>query len=429
MKTVTVVGASLAGLYAARELRAQGFDGRLVVVGAEPHHPYDRPPLSKGFLTGECAEPQLALSDTEEAAQLDAEWILGTRARALDARGRTVVLDNGRTLASDGVVIATGAFARRLPGPALTGVHTLRTLDDARALRRDLIHGPRRVVVIGGGFIGAETASSCVALGHDVTVVEAAPLPLAAQLGAEMASVCAALHARGGARLLTGVEVAALRGAGPTTLGGGAVTAVELSDSRLLPADVVVVGIGAAPNTGWLTGSPLALDDGVLCDEGCVTTLPQVVAVGDVARVGGVRAEHWTSATEQPRVAVGNLLARRTVETARPLPYFWSDQYGSRLQFAGRRREGDTVRVVEGSPDASDGDGFLAVYERAGRTTAVLALDRTRPFTKARRALMAAAATDREAERERDEEGEREAERERETERQAEYREDAARVS
>ncbi|QEV22111.1 NAD(P)/FAD-dependent oxidoreductase [Streptomyces alboniger] len=411
MRAVTVVGASLAGLYAARELRAQGFDGRLVVVGAEPHHPYDRPPLSKGFLTGDCAEPQLALSDAEEAAELDAEWILGARAHALDARGRTVVLDDGRTLASDGVVIATGAFARHLPGPALTGVHTLRTLDDARALRRALVHGPRRVVVIGGGFIGAETASSCVALGHDVTVVEAAQLPLAAQLGAEMAFVCAGLHARGGARLLTGAGVTALRGAGPTTLGGGAVTAVELSDGRLLPADVVVVGIGAAPNTGWLTGSPLALDDGVLCDDGCVTTLPQVVAVGDVARVGGDRAEHWTSATEQPRVAVRNLLARHTVETARPLPYFWSDQYGSRLQFAGRRGEGDTVRIVEGSPDALGGGGFLAVYERAGRTTAVLALDRARPFTKVRRALMAAAATDREAERE------------------GEYMEDAARAS
>lgn len=426
----------------------------MVVVGAEPHQPYDRPPLSKAFLTGG-DEGQLALSDGEETAELAAEWILGTRACALDARGRTVVLEDGRTLASDGVVIATGASARRLAGPALTGVHTLRTLDDARALRAELVRGPRRVVVVGGGFIGAETASSCVALGHDVTVVEAAPLPLAAQLGVDMASTCARLHARGGARLLTGVGVAALRGgtphgrgtphshgaphshgtpniAGapnfqdepsvygkpsiygessvydePSIPGGGAVTAVELSDGRLLPADVVVVGIGAVPNTGWLAGSPLALDDGVLCDDGCVTTLPQVVAVGDVARAGGIRAEHWTSATEQPRVAVRNLLAGRTVETLCPLPYFWSDQYGSRLQFAGRRRDGDTVRIVEGSPDAlgaldalrapdtSDAlceGGFLAVYEREGRTAAALALDRARPFMKVRRELVAAAA-------------------------------------
>ncbi|MEU7577893.1 FAD-dependent oxidoreductase [Streptomyces sp. NPDC041068] len=428
LRTVTVVGASLAGLYAARELRAQGFDGRLVVVGAEPHQPYDRPPLSKEFLTGDSSggaeEGQLALSDAEESEELDAEWILGTRAHALDARGRTVVLDDGRALPSDGVVIATGASARSLPGPRLAGVHTLRTLDDARALRAELTRGPRRVVVIGGGFIGAETASSCVALGHDVTVVEAAPVPLVAQLGAEMATVCAGLHARGGARLLTGVGVAGLRGAGResggssgggssgggaaamggggavttgvggvVTMGrGGAVAAVDLADGRALPADVVVVGIGAAPNTAWLAGSPLAVDDGVLCDDGCVTALPQVVAVGDVARAGGIRAEHWTSATEQPRLAVRNLLAGRTVETARPLPYFWSDQYGSRIQFAGRRGEGDTVRVVEGSPDALGEGGFLAVYEREGRTTAVLAIDRARPFMKVRRELAAARA-------------------------------------
>ncbi|MEV0256793.1 FAD-dependent oxidoreductase [Streptomyces sp. NPDC050732] len=400
MRTVIVVGASLAGLYAARELRAQGFDGRLVLVGDEPHPPYDRPPLSKGFLTGDAARDQLTLSDEEEAAELAAEWILGTRARALDACGRTVVLDDGRTLAGDGVVIATGASARRLPGPRLAGVHTLRTLDDAHELRAELNRGPRRVVVIGGGFIGAETASSCVALGHDVTVVEAVPLPLVTQLGPEMASVCARLHARGGARLLTGVGVAALRGAsrhappgaGSAEGAGDAVTAVELSDGRLLPADVVVVGIGATPNTGWLAGSPLAVDDGVLCDDGCVTALPQVVAVGDVARVGGIRAEHWTSATEQPRVAVRNLLAGHTVESVSPLPYFWSDQYGSRVQFAGHRGEGDTVRIVEGSPEGlgeGGGNGFLAAYECMGRTTAVLAVDRARPFMKARRDLAA----------------------------------------
>lgn len=418
MRTVIVVGASLAGLYAARELRAQGFDGRLVLIGDEPHAPYDRPPLSKGFLTEDMDQGQLALSDEEETAELAAEWILGTRARALDVRGRTVVLDDGRTLTGDGVVIATGASARRLPGPPLAGVHTLRTLDDARELRAELNRGPRRVVVIGGGFIGAETASSCVGLGHDVTVVEAAPLPLVAQLGPEMASVCAGLHTRGGAGLLTGVGVAALRGAsrhvppGAGSAGGSgsvrgaaaagdAVTAVELSDGRLLPADVVVVGIGATPNTGWLAGSPLAVDDGVLCDDGCVTALPQVVAVGDVARVGGTRAEHWTSATEQPRVAVRNLLAGHTVESVCPLPYFWSDQYGSRVQFAGRRGEGDTVRIVEGSPEGvgeGGGNGFLAAYEHGGRTTAVLAVDRARPFMKARRALAAERAAERAAE-------------------------------
>jgi NADPH-dependent 2,4-dienoyl-CoA reductase/sulfur reductase-like enzyme len=382
MRTVTVVGASLSGLYAARELRAQGFDGRLVIVGDEPHRPYDRPPLSKDFLTGRADEDHLALTDDEETGELDAEWLLGTRARGLDARGRTVLLDGGRTVSTDGVVIATGARARRLPGDDLAGVHTLRTLDDARALRAELTRGPRQVVVIGGGFIGAETASSCAALGHSVTVVEAAPLPLVPQLGAEMAAVCAALHRRGGVDLVTGTGVAALRGT-------PAVTAVELSDGRTLPADVVIVGIGATPNTGWLAGSTLALHDGVLCDDGCVTSLPQVVAVGDVARVGGARAEHWTSATEQPRVAVANLLAGHSARTARPLPYFWSDKYGARIQFAGRRQDGDTVRIAEG--ELTDGTpaegGFLALYERDGRTTAVLSMDRPRPFMRARREL------------------------------------------
>ncbi|MFD8422497.1 NAD(P)/FAD-dependent oxidoreductase [Streptomyces sp. NPDC059466] len=404
MRTVTVVGASLSGLYAARELRAQGFDGRLVIVGDETHAPYDRPPLSKDFLTGRADETRLALTDAEETAGLDAEWLLGVRARALDARGRTVLLNDGRTVPTDGVVIATGASARRLPGDGLTGVHTLRTLDDARALREELVHGARRVVVIGGGFIGAETASSCAGLGHDVTVVEAAPLPLVLPLGPEMAAVCAALHRRGGVELVTGVGVAALRGSGTTPSrgraatgsgraqdgpAGPAVTGVELSDGRILPADVVIVGIGATPNTAWLAGSTLALGDGVLCNDGCVTGLPQVVAVGDVARVGGTRAEHWTSATEQPRVAVGNLLAGRTVGTVRSLPYFWSDQYGARIQFAGLRQKADTVRIAEGTvEDGAPGeDGLLALYERDGRTTAVLSVDRPRPFMRARRQL------------------------------------------
>ncbi|WP_030622593.1 NAD(P)/FAD-dependent oxidoreductase [Streptomyces sclerotialus] len=383
MRTVTVVGASLAGLYAARALRSQGFQGRLVIVGDEHHRPYDRPPLSKDFLKGETGQEQLALADAEEIAELDAEWVLGTRAAGLDDEGRTVRLAGGRALATDGVVIATGATPRRLPGPELSGVHTLRTLDDAQALRADLAGGPGRVVVIGGGFIGAEVASSCAALGHDVTVVEAAPLPLLPQLGEEMAGVCAALHGDHGVALVTGTGVAALRGEP-----GGRVTGVELADGRLLPADTVVVGIGVRPNTDWLAGSGIAVADGVVCDAGCVTALPHVVAVGDVARAGGSRTEHWTSATEQAAVAVHNLLAGATLMAHRAVPYFWSDQYGVRIQFAGRRLPTDTVRIVEGSPEDRS---FLAAYERDGRTTAVLALNRPRPFMKQRRELMRAA--------------------------------------
>ncbi|MFI6767438.1 NAD(P)/FAD-dependent oxidoreductase [Streptomyces sp. NPDC050355] len=380
MNSVAVIGASLAGLYAARALRAQGFEGRLVIVGDERHRPYDRPPLSKDFLTGSAGQEQLALADAEEIAELDAEWLLGTRAVGLDTAAGAVLLDGDRALSADGVVIATGAAPRRLAGSAPGGAHTLRTLDDAQALRADLVRGPVRVVVIGAGFIGAEVAASCAALGHDVTVVEAAPLPLLAPLGDEMARICSTLHADHGVTLLTGTGVARLHGGGTD----GRVTAVELSDGRLLPAEVVVTGIGVRPNTDWLAGSGLPLDDGVRCDAGCVTPLPNVVAVGDVARVAGTRAEHWTSATEQAAVAARNLLAGRTVATHRALPYFWSDQYGVRIQFAGRRGPTDTPRVLEGSPDDRS---FLACYERDGHTTAVLALNRPRPFMRHRREL------------------------------------------
>lgn len=386
MRTVTVVGASLAGLYAARALRSEGFDGRLVVVGAERHRPYDRPPLSKTFLTQRpsvAPEPgRLELCDRDEEAGLAAEWHLGTRATALDTVGRTVTLDDGRTarpLRTDGVVIATGAAPRTLPGPPPAGVHTLRTVDDAVALRAALHDGTPRVVVIGGGFIGAEVASSCAALGLPVTVVEAAPLPLVPQLGTDMARVCAGLHADHGVRLLCGTGVKGL-----LDDGAGRVRAVELADGRLLDADTVVTGIGVRPATGWLTGSGLRLDDGVVCDAGGVTAAPRVVAVGDVARCAGVRSEHWTSATEQPATAVRNLLAGATVARHTALPYFWSDQYGARLQLAGRRGPHDTVRIVEGDP----GDrSFLAVYERDGRTTAAFAVNRPRPFMRLRRRL------------------------------------------
>ncbi|GAA2634037.1 NAD(P)/FAD-dependent oxidoreductase [Streptomyces axinellae] len=400
MRTITVIGASLAGLHAAMSLRAQGYDGRLVIVGEERHRPYDRPPLSKEFLTGALTAERLALADAGEIGELDADWLLGTRAEGLDPPERTVVLADGRRLATDGVVLATGAVARALPGEPLDGVHTLRTLDDAAALREELSRGQVRVVVIGAGFIGAEVASSCATLGHNVTVVEAAAQPLLPQLGARMAAFCADLHTDHGVTLLTGTGVRALHGDGRREghragdgHGGGAVRGeggrtrvawVELADGRHLPADVVVVGIGVRPATGWLEGSGIPLDDGVLCDAGGMTTVPGVVAVGDVARSAGHRAEHWTSAMEQSAVAARNLLAGATVETYTALPYFWSDQYGIRLQLAGHPQPEDTVRLVEGAPEDRS---FLAVYERDGATTAVLAANRPRPFARLRRQL------------------------------------------
>jgi NADPH-dependent 2,4-dienoyl-CoA reductase/sulfur reductase-like enzyme len=385
--TVAVVGASLAGLSAARALRGQGWDGRVVVIGDEPHRPYDRPPLSKDFLAGSFPRADLDLTGPDDD-DLDLDWRLGTAAVALDAAGRSVRLADGSEVRADGVVIATGARARTLPGgeehrPA--GVHVLRTLDDALALREELRPG-RSLVVIGAGFIGAEVASTARGLGLDVTVVEALPVPLAGPLGPEMGAVCGELHAAHGTRLLTATGVTGLAAS------GGRVTGVELSDGRVLPADVVVVGIGAQPNVEWLAGSGLTLAGGVVTDARGATDLPGVVAVGDCAAAWSpaagrhVRTEHWTHALEQPAAAVATLLGGPL--PADPAPaYFWSDQYGARIQFAGSRREGDEVRLVEGSLEQRS---FLAVYERDGAPVAVLGVDQPRLFTRWRRQLRTA---------------------------------------
>jgi NADPH-dependent 2,4-dienoyl-CoA reductase/sulfur reductase-like enzyme len=390
MRTVAVVGASLAGLSAARSLRKQGYDGRLVVIGAERHRPYDRPPLSKEFLAGEIDETALTLEADGE--DLGAEWVLGATAVGLDTTDRSVRLADGRSVRADGVVLATGAAARTLPGSdGLAGVHVLRTVDDAIALRDDLARGGR-LVVIGGGFIGAEVASTAYGLGLDVTVVEAAPTPLAGPLGAEMGGVVSSLHLDHGVRLLCGVGVRGLTG-GP---GGRRVEAVLLEDGRVLPADVVVVGVGARPCVEWLEGSGIMLENGVRCDADGSTNLPGVVAVGDCAAwydpSAGAhrRVEHWTGARERPAAAVAALLSGGTAtpEPSRP-PYFWSDQYGVRIQFAGYAAGADSVTVEEGAvADRS----FLAVYRSTGRPVAVLGMNQPRLFMRLRKQLTAATA-------------------------------------
>ncbi|WP_405989368.1 NAD(P)/FAD-dependent oxidoreductase [Streptomyces sp. NBC_00986] len=386
MRTVAVVGASLAGLSAARSLRKQGYDGRLVVIGDEPHRPYDRPPLSKEFLAGSVAEDDLLLETDDE--DLRAEWLLGARAVGLQVDGaeRVLLLDDGREVRADGVVVATGAVARNLPGTdGLAGVHTLRTLDDARALRDELALGGR-LVVIGGGFIGAEVASTAYALGLDVTVIEAAPTPLAGPLGETMGGIVSALHEAHGVRLLCGVGVKGLSGE-------ARVDAVLLEDGRTVPADMVVVGVGARPCVEWLEGSGVELDNGVKCGADGRTSLAGVVAVGDCAnwydpRAGSHRrVEHWTGARERPEAAVAALLSWGAVEAgaSRP-PYFWSDQYGVKIQFAGHAAGADSVTVEEG---ATGDRSFLAVYRCAGQPVAVLAMNQPRLFMRWRKQLAA----------------------------------------
>jgi NADPH-dependent 2,4-dienoyl-CoA reductase/sulfur reductase-like enzyme len=394
MRSVTVVGASLAGLSAARALRAAGFEGRVTVVGEERHRPYDRPPLSKELLLGRMTPADLALEGEDE--DLGVEWRLGVRATSLRVAvgassrpgGHGVELSDGTVVRSDGVVLATGARARRLPGTGpddqpVAGVHTLRTLDDAVALAADLRPG-RRLVVIGAGFIGAEVASTAHQLGLSVTVLEAQEVPLAGPLGEPMGRVVAGLHEANGVPLLCGVGVHAVHDR------DGRVDSVELVDGRVLPADVVVVGVGAQPNVEWLAGSGVDLGNGVHCDSRGATSVPGVVAVGDCASwydpLSGRhrRVEHWTGALERPAAAVATLLGRGASVGPPRQPYFWSDQYGARIQFAGAADLADEVTVEDGDVDERS---FLAVYRRAGEPVAVLGVDRVRPFTRWRRQL------------------------------------------
>jgi 3-phenylpropionate/trans-cinnamate dioxygenase ferredoxin reductase subunit len=375
MRRIVVVGASLAGLRAVEALRAEGFDGELTLVGAERHLPYDRPPLTKEILRGEWREDRLALrQEGYDALRLDLR--LGRIAVALRPGPQAVDLSDGTSLLYDGLVIATGAAARRLPGvPEIDGVFVLRTLDDALALRARLAGGPR-VVVVGAGFIGAEVASSCRALGLQVTVVEPQPVPLMRALGREMGEVCATLQREHGVDLMCGVGVAAVEGA-------GRVERVRLNDGRAIECDIVVVGIGASPTTHWLESSGLGLRDGVVCDETCAAQGNEIVAAGDCARWYNplfeteMRVEHWSNAVEQAAHAARRLLSGASVGPYAPVPTFWSDQFGVKLQYAGHSLPNDTVRVVEGRPQDYR---FVAVYERAGRLTGVLTFRRPRRF-------------------------------------------------
>ncbi|MEV4331874.1 FAD-dependent oxidoreductase [Streptomyces sp. NPDC049597] len=389
MRTITVVGASLAGLSTVRALRAEGYDGEIAVVGEERHTPYDRPPLSKDFLKGDIDADALALADADEYEELGVQWILGERAVRLDTTARTVTLTGGRELRTDGLVVATGAGPRTLPGTdGLAGVHTLRTLDDAKALRAELRDGLPRVVVIGAGFIGAEVASTAHQLGLHVTVVEALDIPLERQLGREMGLVCSSLHTDHGVDLLCGTGVAGLTG-------NGRVTGVQLADGRLLPADVVVVGVGVRPATDWLAGSGVQVGDGVVCDTGCATSVPGVVAVGDVARCPSpftgrhARIEHWSNAIEQSKTAARTLLSGVSAPASRTAPYFWSDQYKVRIQLAGHVAPGTRPQIIEGDLDSRS---FTAVYEHEGSTLAVLSLNQPKLFNRLRRKITPAAA-------------------------------------
>ncbi|MFE0021262.1 NAD(P)/FAD-dependent oxidoreductase [Amycolatopsis sp. NPDC059021] len=385
MKSVAIVGASLAGARALQELRGQGFEGDVVMVGEEPHRPYDRPPLSKEFLAGTSDRESLDLLDADD--ELGVTYRLGVRAERLDPANGRLTLSDGEEIFADGVVIATGGRARTLPGAeGIAGVHVLRTLDDALRLRAELAGSPR-VVVAGAGFIGAEVASTCRGLGLDVTVLEALDAPLSRVFGPELGAVCARLHAEHGTRLRCRSVVSGL-----TTVDNGPrgrrVTGVDLADGGHLPADVVVMGIGMSPAADWLIGSGLTIGNGVHTDHGLVTKLPNVVAIGDVAQYAGgeagqrLRHEHWTNATEQAGVAIANLLAGQTIRGYTASGYVWSDQYGGRIQVAGHPAPGDKLVLVEGTTEDSS---FVATFERDGVTVGVFALNNVKLFNRLKR--------------------------------------------
>ena len=376
---VVVVGGSLAGARVVQALRRLGSDARVTVVDAAASFAHDRPPLSKTFLADPAAQASPVLSDDQIEA-LDLESVFGLRATALDPARRIVVLDSGRTVPYDALVVATGSAPRTLPGlAALPGVTTLRTADDAATIRAAL-HSGARTVVVGGGFIGAEIAWAARARDCDVTVVEPLPAMMIRGLGPSLAEAFTRRHAAAGVRLRLGTGVTAVEG-------DDRVERVRLGDGTTVPADLVVVGVGTVPQTGWLGGSGLDVSDGLLCDAHLAAVgASGVYAAGDVARWHHprygepIRVEHWTNAVEQAPVVAANILGKRTTYDA--VPYVWSDQLGARLQIFGRIRPDDDVRYVFGGPDEAR---FVAVAGRGEQLTAVVgfgALKQLLPYRK-----------------------------------------------
>ena len=382
MRTV-IVGGSLGGVRTAANLREAGYAGAVVLVEAEAGLPYDRPPLSKDVLAGGRTRQDIALTSSEDLTEFDIGLVGGVGATGLDLAERAVELSDGSILGFDHLVIATGAAPRRLPHDS-AHVAYLRTFDDAERIRASFEAGCR-LVVIGGGFIGAEVAAAARARGLPVTVLEAAPVPLARVLGTDIGRLLGGVHVEHGVDLRCGVQVVGIEDDGDAAV-------VHLADGTAVPADLVVVGIGATPNVEWLAGSGLTLDDGVVCDETCQAVgAPGVYAVGDVARwwnpryAALMRVEHWTNAVEQAQA-----VADAITGTPRPyghVPYVWSKQYGHMIQVMGRFDGG----APEIRTPADGVRGLCAWSGPSGSVEGLLTVDQPRLMAKARRALAAGA--------------------------------------
>jgi NADPH-dependent 2,4-dienoyl-CoA reductase/sulfur reductase-like enzyme len=368
---VLIVGGGLAAQRCAETLRRRGYEGAVRMVCAEPNPPYDRPPLSKELLAGSAAEDSLAYRPVWWYEEKGVELLLGTRAEALDPATRTVRLDSGAELGYGQLLIATGSAARELPFLRGFGnVHSLRTLADARRLREELVPGAH-LAVVGAGFIGQEVAATARRLGLEVTMIEALETPLAPILGAELGSWFAELHRGEGVRVLTGAILESARGR------GGRLEELVLAGGERIACDAVVVGVGTAPATAWLAGSGLD-EKGVRTDTAGRTALPGVFAAGDASvpfdpRFGNhARTEHWDAAAWQGAAVAKAMLGE--YPGTPPLPSFWSDQYGLRVQYVGHAHHADAVEI-EG--DTAERD-FEAVFSRGEMPIAGLTVGRPR---------------------------------------------------
>ena len=359
MERFVIIGAGLAGAKTAEHLRAQGFDGAITLIGEEPLHPYERPPLSKGILKGTADAESAFVHDPQWYTENAVELLLDTQVTGIDLDDRRVQLPSG-DLDFTKLALTTGARPRHLdiPGAALSGVHYLRRLPEAERLR-EVFAEVGRIVVVGAGWIGLEVAAAARESGVDVTVVEAAELPLLNVLGPRMAEVFAQVHRSHGVALELGVGVESF-------VGTDRVAAVRLSDGRNLAADAVVVGVGVVPNVEPAAG--LTIDNGVLTDEHLRTSHPDVFAAGDVANAfhpvlgRHIRVEHWANALNQPAVAAAGMLGNEAVYDR--LPYFYTDQFDLGMEYVGYADGGAEV-VVRGS-----GLEFIAFWLREGRVAA-----------------------------------------------------------
>lgn len=360
--TTVIVGSSIGGVRAAQSLRLEGYEGDIVLVGAETELPYDKPPLSKSVLSGKAEESSIRLLTREQAEEAKIRLLLGHAATGIDVAGSLLYLQDHEPLHFDNLVIATGASARPSPWGQRPGIHVLRSLDDCRKLRADLLKGGE-LAVIGAGFIGAEAAATGRTLGLEVTVIDPLPIPMSRIFNAEIGQLFGELHRNNGVTTFFGTGVEAIEGEQGSF-------SVRLTNGQTVQAATVLVGIGAVPNDAWLGSSGLLVDNGVVLDEFCrAVDAPNVYGVGDVARWrhqkhgADIRIEHWTNAVEQASCVAHNITHPDSPRPYTPVEYVWSDQHDWKIQVVGRVG-GNADHVLIGDPELHG--RFAALYTTDG---------------------------------------------------------------